>query len=272
MSPNKKTVVISNALNRAAHRLKLSEKRVVMLAASELNHSSDKNPSVTLKIPDLAEHYQLDSKNMYRELKKACKSMTRKPPISIQMEGFLREINWVEYCDYYDNEGRIIIQFTSKIAPHLSALESHFTSYRLSRAGALRSTYAWRLFELLMQFKKTGFLKISTDEFSRAMEVPATYHKDFGAMRRRIIEPAVKEITEKDGLKIKWDAIKTGRKVTALEFYFPIEQQAALPLDKPKTSKTKIDKAYIEQHAQPGETYEQARRRLQEEQKRLKAA
>ena len=62
-------------------------------------------------------------------------------------------------------------------------------------------------------------------------------------------------------MKITWKPIKTGRKVTALEFKFPVEQQENLTL---------VDKTYIEKHAYPGETYEQARKRLQEEQKKQK--
>ena len=233
MKPESKTVVMSNALNRAAHRLTLSEKRLVMLAASELN-SKDGNPAIELSATALMEQYQLDSRNTYRELKKVCKAIMRKPPISIKMDGFLREINWAESCDYYDNEGRIKIQFTSKVAPHLSALESHFTKYKLSRTTGFRSAYSWKLFELVMQFKRTGLLRISIDEFADSMDAAATHRKDFGAMRRRVIEPAIKEIREKDGLDIKFSVTKKGRKVTGLEFTFPPEQQKTLPLQQKK--------------------------------------
>lgn len=272
MKSASKTVVISNALNRAAHRLTLSEKRLVMLAASELNHKGG-NPAIELSGSALMEQYQLDSCNAYRELKKVCKSIMRKPPISIKMDGFLREINWAESCDYYDKEGRIKIQFTSKLAPHLSSLEGHFTKYKLSRTTGFRSAYSWKLFELVMQFKRTGLLRMNIDEFADAMEAPASHRKDFGAMRRRVIDAAIKEIKEKDGLDISYTVTKTGRKVTGLEFTFRPEQQKALPLQPPKkTGKSMIDRAYIEQHARPGETYETARIRLESEKRRDKRA
>ena len=92
------------------------------------------------------------------------------------------------------------------------------------------------------------------------MDAPQTYRKDFGAMKRRVVEPAVKEIREKDGLKVKWEPIKAGRKIQTLIFTFPREQQTALPLDTPPPKK--ITREYIEEHAKVGESYEQARRRL----------
>ena len=75
------------------------------------------------------------------------------------------------------------------------------------------------------------------------------------------IEPAVKEIRQKDGLKVTWKPIKKGRTVVALEFKFPVEPQFEL---------FKIDKAFIDKNARPGESYEQAEKRLKEENKKPK--
>ena len=88
--------------------------------------------------------------------------------------------------------------------------------------------------------------------------MPAAYNKDFGKVREKVIAPAIKEILEKDGLKIIWKPIKKGRTVVALEFKFPVEPQYEL---------FKIDKAFIDKHARPGESYEQAEKRLKEEAK-----
>lgn len=263
-SQSQKTVSFSNALNRAAHRLNLNQKRLVMRAISELDRHSSENPAITLTAADFAGQYDIDASTAYTELSKACKAMMRQTPISVQMEGFLREINWLEYCDYHAKLGKVTLKFTPQIVPHLLELESHFTQYKLSRATGFRSVYTWRLFELLMQFKRTGILRISLEAFAEAMEAGETYRKDFGAIRRKMIEPAVKEIGEKDGLVVDWTPKKQGRKVVALEFTFPPEKQVK-PLSSPqpgKPKKPKLDRAYIERHARPGESWETAERRL----------
>jgi plasmid replication initiation protein len=99
-----------------------------------------------------------------------------------------------------------------------------------------------------MQFKKTGLLNMPIEEFQHSLETPETYNADFSLLRARVIEPAVKEIREKDGLAVEWEAIKAGRKVKALKFTFPTEQQLSLVSEqkppkavKPENSSQKMD-------------------------------
>lgn len=253
-------VTMGNELIKAAHNLSLMEKRVLMLAVSKLDSrhsSSQKNTIIRLDVLDFVEEFNMNQTSAYREVKKAV-SGVRKRYVRFWEQNetgkeYEIDVNWTTKAKYADSEGWIELSLNGDLNPMLFELKSHFTSYKLNRAGALRSLYAWRLFELLMQFKRTGFLKIALDEFHHAMESAGSYRKDFGAARRKIIEPAVKEIRKKDGLKVTWKTIKTGRKVTSLEFKFPVEQQREL---------FKIDTAFIEKNARPGETYKQAEKRL----------
>ena len=256
-------VTMGNELIRAAHNLSLMEKRVLMLAVSKLDSrqaSSQQNTVVKLTVLDFVKEFGIDQSSAYREVRKAVRGV-RKRYIRFWEHGkngalYDIDVSWTTKAKYAENEGWIELSLNGDLNPQFFELKSHFTSYTLSRAGALRSLYAWRLFELLMQFKRTGFLKIELDEFHHSMESSNSYRKDFGATRRKIIEPAVKEIIKKDGLKVTWKAIKTGRKVTSLEFKFPVEQQHEL---------FKVDKPFIDKHARPGESYEQAEKRLKEE-------
>jgi plasmid replication initiation protein len=142
------------------------------------------------------------------------------------------------------------------------------------------------LFDLLMQFRKTGWLKIPIADFCHAVEAPKTLRENFANLRIKCILPAVKEIREKDGLDLTWEAIKAGRKVVMLEFKFPKEKEkqeeatenaveppnvapTAKPRGRPKKAATPpeyapntITREEIERHARPGESYEQAGQRL----------
>lgn len=68
------------------------------------------------------------------------------------------------------------------------------------------------------------------EDFWHAMEAPETYRKNFKDLRVKIIEPAVKELTEKDGWIIDWHPVKKGRRVAKLEFYFKKDDQLKLEL------------------------------------------
>ncbi|WP_211488914.1 replication initiation protein, partial [Escherichia coli] len=88
----------------------------------------------------------------------------------------------------------------------------------------LRSVHSWRLLELFEQMntnkENNGWLSISLEDFHHAMESPDSYKTTFGLLRKYMIEPAVKELTEKDHWMIDWKPIKKGRKVVRLEFWF----------------------------------------------------
>lgn len=248
MSPNQ-LVCMKNELVRAAHGLTLMEKRLLMLAISKLDISKPalpQNMSVSIQVTEFIKQYGITAKSTYEDVKAAAEHL---------MDRYVRffhkdekgktietRMQWIGQANYKESEGIIELDFWYKLSPMLFELKNQFTSYRLSRAGALRSIYSWRLFELLMQFKSTGFLKIELGDFINTLDIPISYRKDFGLIRSKIIEPAIKEIREKDGLNIVWEAVKTGRKVTVLQFKFPIEQQTTLPFqtsEKPKTNPPK---------------------------------
>ena len=58
------------------------------------------------------------------------------------------------------------------------------------------------------------------DDFAVSMDATDKQKGDFAAIRRKIIEPAVRELQEKDGWSITWVTINKGRKVKAIRFEF----------------------------------------------------
>lgn len=242
-------VTMSNMLTRSAYSLSLSEKRLLMLAITRLDNSSDDSQLLTITPGEYAGFYALNHTGVYRTLKRAVENLWTRTLVTDDNTKY----RWIITSRYED--GTIELEFHPRLKPHLIQLKNQFTQYFLHRAADFKLLYTWRLFELIMQFKSTGYLQIELDDFKKSMDVPVAYNRDFGLIRSKVIAPAIAEIKEKDGLKITWKPIKTGRKVTALEFKFPVEHQKTLPL---------IDKAYIEKYALPGESYQQARDRLKQ--------
>ena len=91
----------------------------------------------------------------------------------------------------------------------------------------MRSTYSWKLLELLTRFQSTGKAEYTIEDFKASMAAPPSL-SDFGQVKRRIIDPAVKELQEKDGWLIQWMPIKAGRKVKSLSFTFMRDPQGRL--------------------------------------------
>lgn len=234
-------VAMSNGLTRAAHGLTLAEKRVVMIAASTLDSRRVLKPDEVLRTRITAAQYaevaECGMKTAYEALKDAAKQLYNRsitfyeaahrrsgkplPPTMVRMR-------WVGEAKYQDGEGWVELAWWPALLPHLVGLKRQFTSYQLKQTTALRSIYSWRLLELLTRFESTGWAEYTVEDFAVSMEATEKQRENFAAIRRKIIEPAVKELQEKDGWIIDWQPIKAGRKVKALRFTFSRNPQANL--------------------------------------------
>lgn len=237
-------VTMSNALTRAGHSLTLAEKRVVMMAVSKLDsmkviRAGEMLPSVKITAVEYAETYQVDPTTAYEALQGAAKNLFERKLTFFEpahkrngkpLKPIRNDMRWVGRCQYHEGEGWVQLAWWPDLLPSLMGLRKQFTTYQLQQASALRSVYSWRLLELLMRFKSTGKAEYSVEDFATSMDATDKQRADFAAIRRKMIEPAVKELTEKDGWLIDWEAIKAGRKVAKVLFTFRRDPQASLPL------------------------------------------
>lgn len=235
-------ITMGNALTKAGHGLTLAEKRIVCCAVSKLDSRKTLRPGeipvTRISALEYAEAFGVDMTTAYEQLQDAAKqlynrsitfyesSYTRKdkplPPTRVQMR-------WVGQVKYQDGEGWVELHWWPALLPQLTGLRSNFTEYQLQQASALRSMYSWRLLELLARFKSTGWLEISVEDFAQSMDATEKQQSDFAKLRTKIIEPAIRELTAKDGWSIEWQPIKKGRKVAALRFDF--ERTKQIPLE-----------------------------------------
>ena len=76
--------------------------------------------------------------------------------------------------------------------------------------------------------------------------------------KRFVIEPALQDINKTSDMWVRYTQRKTGRRVTHLTFEFGLKST-------PKTKPKRLTKKYIEQNSFPGESWENAKKRLSEE-------
>jgi plasmid replication initiation protein len=234
-------VSMSNALTRAGHGLTLAEKRIIGAAVSKLDSRKvlqpGEVPTTRITAAEYAEAFDVDTATAYEQLKDAAKQLYNRSITFYEaahrrkgkaMEPTKVQMRWVGQVHYQKGEGWVELYWWPKLLPHLTGLKRQFTSYQLQQASALRSVYSWRLLELLMRFESTGWAEYSIEDFCTSMDATAKQRGDFAAIRRKIIEPAVKELTGKDGWLIQWRPVKAGRKVAAVRFDFKRDPQGRL--------------------------------------------
>ena len=236
-------ITMTNALIRAGHGLTLAEKRLVMAAVSKLDSRRvippGEVPTTRITAEEYAEIAQCSMPTAYEALKDASKQLYQRsitfyeaanrrngkplPPTKVQMR-------WVGQVHYQKGEGWVELYWWPRLLPHLTGLRKQFTSYQLQQASAMRSIYSWRLLELLSRFEGNGWAEYTIEDFATSMDATEKQRENFAAIRRKIIEPAVKELVEKDGWLIQWQPIKAGRKVKAVRFKFMRDPQGRLPV------------------------------------------
>jgi len=235
-------VTLSNALVRAAQTLTLTEKRLVSAAISKLDSVKDDRthlekvdgvgvPFTRISAAEYAEAFEVSADAAYLGLKEACRHLLKRTIYFYdEKEGTHNHMVWVGEARYHDGEAWVELHLWPKVIKHLKGLKKNFTSYKLASASGLRSVYSWRLLEMLQQFQHTGELNISIEEWAHAMEATPKQLSNFNNLRRKMIEPAVKELMAKDDWVIAWAVVKAGRRVKALKFRFTRSGQQNLPL------------------------------------------
>lgn len=235
-------VTMSNALTRAGHGLTLAEKRIVLAAVSKLDSrkplGSGEVRRTRITAAEYAEIAECSMQTAYQALQSAAKQLYSRsitfyeqahkrngkplPPTRVQMR-------WVGEAKYQDGEGWVELAWWPALLPHLVGLRRQFTSYQLKQTSALRSGYSWKLLELLMRFESTGWAEYTIEDFAASMDATPKQAANFAKVRTKIIEPAVKELTEKDNWLIQWRPVKAGRRVAAVRFDFSRDPQGRLP-------------------------------------------
>ena len=228
-----------NTLVSASHGLNLGEKRLISMAVAKLSPKAAALPGKPIKIGavDFAEQFGIQPDVAYKQLRTAQEQLYNRSIRHIEHYGpngqkiEVVKMRWISSIRYKDGEGEISIAFAPEIAQFLVQLKKHFTSYQLSKAAALRSTYSWRLFENLERFRETGVWEVDIERFHIIMETPKSYRENFAQTRRWVIAPALSELAARTNITAKLEPIKRGRKVTRLRFTFENASQMSLPLN-----------------------------------------
>jgi len=234
-------VTMSNALTRAGHGLSLAEKRIVMAAVAQLDSRAPYRPGEIVRTrvtaAQYAETYGVEPHTAYEALAEAAERLYRRSitfyePVHTRGRktagATVVHMRWVGEARYQQGEGWIELAWWPPVLQHLIGLRRQFTTYQLQQASALRSIYSWRLLELLTKYESTGFAEYDITDLAISMDAPPSIRKDFGQMRRRILEPSIKELVEKDGWQITMSAVRQGRRVTAVRLLFRRDPQGRL--------------------------------------------
>lgn len=158
-------------------------------------------------------------------------ALKRQYPDSKYDEDFLQQLKMHNLLDSLpviaSSDENVIarVVFHTDIIPYISQLKQQFTKLNLNDLAGFNSFYGFRIYILMMQFAKTGYVSIRLDEFREILGLTDKYDavKD---LKKRVLDTAIKEIDEKSPYNVKYEmSDKNGRsgrgiKLTHLQIRF----------------------------------------------------
>ena len=277
-------MVIDNDLIRASYKLTANEMRLVLCALAQIPKDAEVDPKQAYYITkeDFIK-LGVEPKNVAREIREACsdllnrvvtidtpignlsfhwlhnvlhfksetfEQLKKQYPNAKNDEKFINTLRLHNLLDSLPivtkSDDNIIarIVFHENMMPYISQLKKQFTKLKLKEMFGFSSFYSFRIYLMMMQFRETGFCKISIDDLRCALDLNEKYHL-FADLKRRVIDTAIDEINEKSPCSVQYELIKKGRTYTHLELRFKEKKTEKEPLKCPKT---------IDMFEEPGDT------------------
>lgn len=225
----------ANALVSAAHRLSTAEQRVIWCAISKIEPMCEVSDEVLYKVSaaDLV-NAGVSSKGASDVLHNAIDQLFKRSVTLMATDGKEITTRWVQSIRDHSKTGDsyIELRFSKDLLPYLSNLSAQFTQYSLRDAVSLGSAHAGRIFELLMQYKSVGHRTIELTDLRYMLELTKKYPA-FSDFRKRVLDKSVELIECNTSMRVNYETIRQGRKISHIKFNFYYPQKATLPAPEP---------------------------------------
>lgn len=220
----KKLVVSkSNKLINGRYNLGLNEQKIILTMISLIDINDNEFNKVTFTIREITDLLDIPINNLYRDIGKIIRNL-RKNDIYIDERdengiGKVIETSFVTTAIYDNKHGLLSLEFSDTLRPYLLELKGFFTSYRLENALSLSSKYSIRIYEKLKcnEFKKSFIWSI--ENLKKDLILNQKSYNLYSNLKQKIILIAMNDINKKTDIKVTFEEIKTGRKITAIKFY-----------------------------------------------------
>ncbi|MBV2100963.1 MAG: replication initiation protein [Candidatus Thiodiazotropha sp. (ex Lucina aurantia)] len=225
LSPGPARVCKSNMLINAHYdKITLVEQRGLLLGIAQLNPFKSVPDEIEITAEDYANTYKVTPQRAYQSLIEAADRLPDRTLTVFDDVYGPERIHWLKPNTtpetlYPKGGGALYLCFSDEVKTHLTGLSRCFTAYELQKIAPLSSCYSIRLYELFCQWRSTGKLVITLEEFRGRMGLDGK-HEQFKFLKRDVINLAIEELCEKSGLAITWEAKRRSNKVVGLTFNF----------------------------------------------------
>lgn len=204
--------------------------RLLNLALTKIDSRKPNIGIIDIYPDEFAEMYNLNKRNVWRNMKNALLSIMQKPvKLRLKKDGRLKDrvISWLGATEYFVDQSdgaKIELEFTSQISPYLFELHGNFTKINFEYASRLNTPFSFRLYQWLIREHriKAGQyyeLTMTIDDIKNSAQLNNAYPvwMDF---KKKIIQPSIDAINQKTNLSISYTVTKRGQKTHSITFTY----------------------------------------------------
>ena len=201
------TVTKSNQLIEANYTSQLSEReqKIILYIVSKVQKDDEDFQTYTLSIGQFTNMMGL-KRPKYEELREITKRLLSKV-IEIKRESGVLQTQWLSTAEYNQWQGTIDFTFHPKMKPFLLYLKKEFTSYKLINIMRLSGRYSIRIYELMKKWERLKKTEFSIQELRLMLGIQNKYN-DYSNFRKRVLDPAKKELDEKTDISFDYEPLR----------------------------------------------------------------
>lgn len=246
-----KQVKQHNLITQARYDMSAMEMDIVFLLLSKLDDERKSRRIYEINIGELEER---SGKSInVTHLKEATSRLRAREYMIEEADGSYLQVGILASVKYTRQKRLLELELSMRMEEFLFDLRNNFTVYYLEVALRLKSKYAKRIYQLLSQFRSTGYYRTSILKLKEQLGLYDPKHPDresyteVSTFKSKVLEVAQRELANSD-VAFEYEFIKEGRKFQWIDFHFqskpapekvvnitPLQEQPAdLPVEKRK--------------------------------------
>jgi len=203
---------IPPSLAVASYRLNEVEKKIMLALSGSFN----KKGLCSIHVSDLAKVCGFPPSQAKRYVTEQTSNIMRRVITFKMPDGSKYLTHWVQSFGV-SPDGLLTFKVDELLVPRFQELHKAYVALECEKVMSLTGTHTIRIYELIKQYHHSKRREFKLEELIEMFQLGKSY-KSIGDIKRRVINPAIKEINEKTNVVLEAKYYKAGRKVVSVEF------------------------------------------------------